>query len=290
MSDKMRGFILILLAAAMGACIVPFAKIASSVVPPLSIVFWRVFIASLIFAPIAYKTKNGISLGQLRKLAPLSAILSLNITVAIVSVKFIPTSLTPIVYATTPLITYLIERLRKKKIELSKKYFLGMTVGFSGLLIATFQNIKPGDDLAKTFIGVGLVLLGAICFSFYGISSKEYQKVMSPIQISWINVIVASIILFPFAVWDGMSSSYLMQLEMSHVLALLGIALFGSVLAYLLYQNAIKYTSASVASLMTYIQPVFGVILSILLIGESITPTFLLGGTMALLGAYIASK
>ena len=62
MSEKTVGFILILSSAAMGACIVPLAKIASSVVPPLSIVFWRVFPASIIFIPIAYKNKEKISI------------------------------------------------------------------------------------------------------------------------------------------------------------------------------------------------------------------------------------
>jgi len=290
MSNKTVGFALILLSAAMGACIVPFAKVASSVVPPLSIVFWRVFLASIIFIPIAYKNKEKITIKKIKLLAPLSVILSINFTAAIVSVKFIPTSLTPIIYATTPLITYAITQIRNKKPELKSRYIFGMTVGFVGLVIATLQNIKVEGDVLKTITGVLIVFVGAICFSIYGIKSKDYQKEMSPIQISWINVIVASLVLSPFALFDTVTTAYVAKIGLTQLAALVGIAFFGSVIAYLTYQHAIKHTDPSVASLMTYIQPIFGVILSILIVGESVTPIFLLGGSLAILGAYIASR
>lgn len=290
MSEKTVGFILILSSAAMGACIVPLAKIASSVVPPLSIVFWRVFLASIIFIPIAYKNKEKISIHKIKKLMPLSVILSVNFTAAVVSVKFIPTSLTPIIYATTPLVTYAITQIRSKKPEFRKKYLFGMSIGFVGLLIATVQNLNAQTDILRTFFGVAMVFVGVICFSVYGIKSKDYQKEMGPIQISWINVIVASFVLSPFALFDTVTTAYVAKIGIVHLSALIGIAFFGSVMAYLTYQYAIKHTSASIASLMTYIQPIFGVILSIVLVGEKVSPTFVMGASMALIGAFIASR
>lgn len=283
-------FAMVILSALFGACIVPFAKIASGVVPPISIVFWRVFLASIIFVPIATRSKTKISIKQIKTLAPISLILSVNFTAAIVSVRFIPTSLTPIIYAMTPFVTYFLVQIKNKKIDLQKRYLLGLIVGFSGLLIATYQSIKVSSDWHSILIGVSIVLVGVFCFAWYGIRSKDFQKDMSPIQISWINVIVASIALLPFALYEVITTSYLAKFDAKTSATLFGIALFGSVLAYLTYQYAIKRTSASVASLMTYIQPIFGVFLSLVLVGENITPTFLLGAIMAIAGAYIASK
>lgn len=216
--------------------------------------------------------------------------MSINFTAAITSVKFIPTSLTPIIYATTPLVTYAITQIRNKKTEFKSKYILGMVVGFVGLVIATLQNIRVEDDIFKTSFGVLLVFTGVICFSIYGIKSKDYQEEMSPVQISWINVIVASLVLSPFALFDTFTTAYVAKIVLVQLAALIGIAFFGSVLAYLTYQHAIKHTDPSIASLMTYIQPIFGVVLSILIVGESVTPIFLLGGFLAILGAYIASR
>ncbi|MFO0703846.1 MAG: DMT family transporter [Patescibacteria group bacterium] len=285
-----KGFVLILLAALLGACIVPFAKIASHSVPPLSLVFWRTIIASVIFLPIAIAKKEKISLEEIKKLAPLSAILSINFVAAMTSVFFIPTSLTPVVYATTPIITHIILQIKNKKFKVEKMYAIGTIVGFVGLLLATYQNISLGSEPQKIILGVLMVLVGVICFSYYGVRSKEYQKDLSPLQISWINVIVIAMIMLPFGIYDIFRSNYLEKVDSTEILALLGVALFGSVLNYLVYQYAVKHTSPSIAALFTYIQPIFGVAISILLIGETITPIFLIGGTMALLGAYIASK
>jgi drug/metabolite transporter (DMT)-like permease len=42
--------------------------------------------------------------------------------------------------------------------------------------------------------------------------------------------------------------------------------------------------------MLTYIQPPFAVALSVLLVGESITPIFIIGSVLAIAGASLASK
>jgi drug/metabolite transporter (DMT)-like permease len=51
----------------------------------------------------------------------------------------------------------------------------------------------------------------------------------------------------------------------------------------------IKHSSASTAALQNYIGPVFSILVNVAFLGEIITPTFLVGTILVLVGVMIAS-
>jgi drug/metabolite transporter (DMT)-like permease len=120
--------------------------------------------------------------------------------------------------------------------------------------------------------------------------SKNFQSHYSPIHITYTMTLTAMCITAPFAFVDIVTHSYLSQIHIRHVVALITSGAVGTVAFYMCYQYAIKYIGPHAASLMTYIQPIFAIFLSIILVGDVITPLFVLGGICAVGGAYIIVK
>lgn len=67
-------------------------------------------------------------------------------------------------------------------------------------------------------------------------------------------------------------------------------AVFGSVLAYLIFYWALRHMEASRLSASSYLIPILAIILGILLLGERVTPNLLIGGPLVLGGVYLAER
>jgi drug/metabolite transporter (DMT)-like permease len=77
--------------------------------------------------------------------------------------------------------------------------------------------------------------------------------------------------------------------SMEILLSLIGLGVFGSGFAYLLYYYMVKEGSAEFASLVTYLVPITAMIWGSLLLGEKITPHMLFGLILIFSGVYLSS-
>ena len=75
-----------------------------------------------------------------------------------------------------------------------------------------------------------------------------------------------------------------------NVSALLGVALFSSVLAYIFWNRGVDQVGASVAGLFVHLMPVFGTILAWIFLGERLHAYHALGIAFILTGIYVTSR
>jgi drug/metabolite transporter (DMT)-like permease len=101
---------------------------------------------------------------------------------------------------------------------------------------------------------------------------------------------MATIIMLPFTLIDYVSHPYIQNITWIHITALIATAVIGTVLFYSVYQYTIKHTDSVTVSLFTYLQPIFAIILSIVLLSESVNLIFIIGTATTLVGAYLASN
>jgi len=71
---------------------------------------------------------------------------------------------------------------------------------------------------------------------------------------------------------------------------LIYMALFPSVVCYLIYFYALTRIAASRVSAFSYLQPVIATLLAVTLLGESISITLLAGGAVILAGVYLTER
>ncbi len=86
--------------------------------------------------------------------------------------------------------------------------------------------------------------------------------------------------------WQSMLGS----ISYRHLLAALATGILGSGMFYLVYQWALAAGSEVAANLFTYLQPVATILMAVVLLGESVGWSFVIGGVLAVIGAHVARK
>jgi drug/metabolite transporter (DMT)-like permease len=74
------------------------------------------------------------------------------------------------------------------------------------------------------------------------------------------------------------------------ITSLLYLGVGGTALAFVWYNMSIKRLGASIASIFNNLVPVFGVAISVLLLGEPLLPSMLIGGVIAIAGVMMVSR
>lgn len=261
-----------------------FNKICLGFLPPVSLAFYRYAIASVFFIPIAIyikiKIPNRIEALQLA-LCGLMGIAVYNyflyngqLTVS-AGVASLLVNTAPI-FTTILSIFYLNERLKING-------WLGLVISFEGVLL-----IVLGRDLEINIDKGALLVLGAaISFSFYHVIQKPLLKKFSSLE-----VII-------YAMWFGalFLSFGLIELQQrfwslpaSIHFNVLYLAVFPGAIAYFTWAKANSMLDASKAAPFLYLTPVVAYILSFWVFEEVPNFTSILGGLLAIMGVFYATK
>lgn len=252
------------------------------------VVFWRcVFGAGTLFVLLIIQNKL-ITIKKL-PLFPILLIALLNNALpwALIAISetTISSSLASVVNATTPIWTILIGFfIFSSKME--KMQWVGVAVGFLGILVLLELNLF--QLFQDNLLGVGTMLVATICYGFGAHLSKRYLHDIPITVISFTTLAMAGVISgIMLAIIQP--SGFTAIGSMNTIISLVGLGVFGSGLAYLLYYYMVKEGSAEFASLVTYIVPITAMLWGSLLLGENITPHMLFGLILIFSGVYLSS-
>ena len=81
-----------------------------------------------------------------------------------------------------------------------------------------------------------------------------------------------------------------MPVTPTNIAALVSVALFSSVLAYIFWNRGVEQVGANVAGLFVHLMPVFGVVLAWLFLGERLALFHVAGIALILAGIWITSR
>lgn len=289
-NKKNDAFFLATLAAFCGGSVVVSAKIALEVFQPFTLVFIRFLFATIFMLPFVLKTKE-LSFSNSKHFALIGIVGSFNPILLFIALQFTQASVSPLIYASVPALTavYLFILYKDKP---APKQLWGIVIGFIGVsAIVLLPFIEKSVDLSA-FRGNLLIFLAAIAFMFYGILSKKAQKYhhISPIALTFYFCFFTLLISIPFSGYEIFTKGLHQQIEYKHIFNSIYVGVVGTGIFYLAYQYALKLGSEVAASLFTYLQPIATIILAILFLSEKITPAFIIGGILAVVGARLASS
>ncbi|GAA6382799.1 DMT family transporter [Intestinibacter bartlettii] len=162
---------------------------------------------------------------------------------------------------------------------------LGCIVGFLGIIIV---NLTGDIDSSFSFLGEGCLLISALAFALGSIISKEVTKVEdNPMTVTGYQLSIGGLILIALGFIGG---GRLHVTSTSAMLLFLYLALLSSI-AFSLWTTLFKYNPVSKVSIFNFLTPIFGTILSALILSEDV---FNLRNLIALilvcLGIYIVNK
>jgi drug/metabolite transporter (DMT)-like permease len=200
----------------------------------------------------------------------------------------IPSLLAGIWNGITPLIVLPIAVLIFRTEVFSAQRGLGLLIGFTGMLVVLGAwRVDSGADL----VGQGLCMLAAV---FYGLAIP-YQKrflagtTASGTALSAMLLLCATVQLAVVApIVTGQAPPAPWSLSIEVVLSVLALGALGSGLAFVLNMRNIRLIGASRSSMVTYLMPVFSILVGVIVLHEHITWYQPVGGLIVLLGVAVS--
>jgi len=147
-----------------------------------------------------------------------------------------------------------------KQEKVTFKKIFACIIGFAGIILVNFEGL----DLNMNLMGDGFVLFSAIAYAFSSVLIKKYSKYEDPVVISGYQFIMGGIIMIIIGAGFG---GYVRFENLKAIGVLIYLALLSAV-AYSLWGVLLKYNPVSKVSIFSFMIPVFGVLLSNLMLSE----------------------
>jgi len=262
---------LFLLAALWGASFL-FMRIASPVLGPFFTIELRVLIAGLVLFLYSKLIKHEFNfkkqwkqyliLGAFNAAVPFTLISTATLT--------LDASLASILNATTPLFAAIVAAVWLKE-KITYKKAIGIAIGLSGVII--LLGWSPIVLSPKVIFSASLSILAALSYGFGGAYAKQAFEGVDSLSLAIGQQLAAALVLMPLALTKiprGPISSGV-------IVSVVGLAVFCTSLAYILYFNLIANVGPAKTLTVTFLVPVFGVIWGIVFLNENVTPGMLVG-------------
>jgi drug/metabolite transporter (DMT)-like permease len=200
----------------------------------------------------------------------------------------LPASRAALIIALNPVITITLSALVLGE-KLSVRRWLGVVIALCGVWIV----ISHGDvaSIASAGLGAGeLCMLAAVSsWALYTIIGRRVLVGLTPLAATNYAALWGTLLL-GIAAASHVQDLRAAQFEWRVLVSLLYLGVLGTAVAFVWYYTSIKKCGAAVASIFTNLVPVFGVAISVLLLGESLLPSMLIGGAIAICGVYMVSR
>lgn len=136
--------------------------------------------------------------------------------------------------------------------------------------------------------GDGLVLLGVVVWALYTVLLRKKPPVSAPTFLL-LTFALGAVALAPLAAWE-VAGGRALRWSPGLLGAFAYVGLFPSVLAYFLYNTATERVGAARAGLAITLMPLFGALLSALLLGEALEHYHLAGMALILAGIVLSGR
>jgi drug/metabolite transporter (DMT)-like permease len=247
---------------------------------PVFIVLGRVFFASIFLYLIIKIRKKGL---KTEKTIDLLGMLSLGFLLAFhwftffASIKISSVSIALITFSTFPVFVVFIEPLI---FDMEVEYFniVLAIITLTGIII--IAGYKQPE--ASVFYGSVYGVLSGLSFAFLSVFNKLYVKKYSSYTIAFYQDIMATVILLPLFVIVKPFVS------ISDLSLLFIIGVFCTGIAHTIFINSMKTIKAQVAGIISCLEPVYGIIISVIFLKERFDIKFIIGGIL-IIGAAITA-
>jgi len=159
----------------------------------------------------------------------------------------------------------------------------GLLVGTVGVWLLVSD--KVGASMEDTTLAVIAALGGSFLYGVGGNFTRRYASKIKPLAIAAGSQVGAALVLLPVAILTWPDD----PISMTAWAAAIIMGLFSTALAYILYFRLIANTGPTNAITVTYLIPLFAMVLGALVIDEPITISMIVGCAVILLGTALAT-
>jgi drug/metabolite transporter (DMT)-like permease len=264
----------------------PIFKWSLENVQPFTLAFLRFFIGALILLPFTLH-KLHIKKADWVKLTLLSLSgITFNIAFFFLGLQRTTSINAPIIASSAPVFILLCSIIFLKE-KPGKKVIYGTVISLFGVVAIILQPlIERGLD--ASIFGNLLLILSMFSGVGHTILLKNIANRYTALTLTFWSFVIGSLGFLPMLIPEIQDHGFLTGVNMQGLIGILFGAILSSALAYYLYSLALKYMIASEVGIFVYMDPVIAVIIAIPLLGEKLTPIFLLGSFFVFLGIFIS--
>ena len=194
--------------------------------------------------------------------------------------SFMDTGIITILNGFYPIFVAILSSLVLKQ-KMSRQSMFGVFLALCGFFMIYVNVFLKNSQININTIGVLMVVCANICYAIAVIFNKARCKDIDPIISSAFSISFGAICLMPFFASSFNFSNLLIP---KFVLVILTIGIFGTAIAYYLYFLIIKKYGTSIASMESFLIPIFGSFYGFLFFHEKITIFKIIGGLLILAG------
>ncbi|WP_431779718.1 DMT family transporter [Microbacterium aurantiacum] len=197
--------------------------------------------------------------------------------------QYVTSGLASIFNATTPIMTAIMAWAVFRVERLGGTQILGILLGIAGVAVIIGPGAAEGEGLVPSF-----AILGATaCYGFSLAYMRRFVSAsgMTALTFSFLNIGIAAAIMVALTPVVALSP---LQPDVPVLISVLLLGCLGTGIAYIWSQNTVRAWGPTRASTVTYITPVVGVALGILILGEPLHWNEPAGAAIVFLGILLA--
>ncbi len=200
----------------------------------------------------------------------------------------LPASRTSLIIALNPVVTIAAASLLLGE-RMSARRWLGVAVALGGVWIV----VSRGDVFGSVGGAVGLgelLMFGGVCsWAAYTLIGRRVLAGLTPLAATtW--AALWGVALLALAAAPDLGDLGADDLTLPVVLSVLYLGVLGTAVGFVWYYQAVQRLGASRTVIFNNLVPVFGATFGVLLLGEPLLPSMLLGGAIAVAGVMLVTK
>ncbi len=259
--------LLVLLSIVWGGSFV-FAAVALEALPPLTVVLVRVGLGAITIMVISWMLGKRLPRDpgrwfQLFVMSILNNVIPFSLIVW--GQTHITAGLASILNGTTPIFALLVAHVLTADERLSVNKTVGVVLGFLGVAVL----VGPAAVAGETSIIGQFAILGAACSYGFAATWGKRLSGMDPMVVATGQLICSTVIMIPVA--GLLERPWMLNMPGGEVIAsLIGLAVFSTALAYIMFFRILKGAGAINVSLVTLLIPVSAIAMGIFWLGEPV--------------------
>lgn len=288
LTNKQKAIVALIVANTIWGAASPIFKWSLQDIPLFALAYLRFFVASLILFPFAIKRNLKIAPKHFPHLVALAILgITVNITFFFLGLELAPSINAPIIASSGPIILILASILILKE-HPPRKTIFGTLISLLGVFVIIGRPLLEDGFNFQALWGNLFFLIATIAAVGHTIVNKEIANKYSALVLTFYSFLLGSLTFLPFFIYETWQNGGLQPLDIRGLVGLIFGIFLSSTLAYSLFHWSMSRITASEVGVFTYIDPVIATIIAIPLLGEVITPFFILGSFFVFAGIFVA--
>lgn len=254
------------------------ARGVTGVVPPIALAFWRWSIAFLLLLPLTWRQvrqewQTAVAHWRILVLLGFLGVTCFN-TLLYLAVQTTTAINGSLMQTAMPAAVIVISWLLFGE-KITLRQGVGVVVAISGAFFVVLRG-QLNTLLQLSFVqGDLLILLAVSLYALYSVLLRK-RPLLHPLSFLTFTFGAGVVMLLPLYLWE-LSTGARAVMSAPTYLAILYVAIFPSILAYICWNSGIAQVGANRAGLFVNLVPVFASFFSIIFLGERLQPFHLVG-------------